>query len=172
MLCDDSGRTVSAIGSHLGLKNVRKIVEDCMKNIHPIYNIKTLMIKRELMKDEKLKDENWTGFCHLSRKGKLSNPPKVLVSLRRSRPLDGSQRVDLQLESGEYFLNEQDRRKQKNAEKEAKQAEHKQKRKQERAAQLIAPAELARKKRSAPVETGVKVDIKRLKKKAAKTKKS
>ena len=34
------GNTVSAMGPYKSLKEVRKIVIDCMKNVHPIYHIK------------------------------------------------------------------------------------------------------------------------------------
>ncbi|CAH1758787.1 5928_t:CDS:10 [Entrophospora sp. SA101] len=37
------GNTVSAMGSYKGLKEVRRIVVDCIKNIHPIYHIKVLI---------------------------------------------------------------------------------------------------------------------------------
>ena len=46
------------IGSFKNIKVLRRIIVDTMQNIHPIYHIKELMVKRELMKDEKMKNEN------------------------------------------------------------------------------------------------------------------
>lgn len=66
------GQTVSIIGSIKGIKVARRIVEDCMKNIHPVYHIKELMIKRELEKDETLKN---VGFIHLLNSGCQSIRP-------------------------------------------------------------------------------------------------
>ena len=40
ILCQ--GSTVSVMGPYKGLKEVRRVVEDCMANIHPIYSIKEL----------------------------------------------------------------------------------------------------------------------------------
>ncbi|XP_051546770.1 KRR1 small subunit processome component homolog [Myxocyprinus asiaticus] len=43
-------------------KRIWKVLLDTMKNIHPIYNIKTLMIKRELVNDPELCTQNWKRF--------------------------------------------------------------------------------------------------------------
>lgn len=53
------GNTVSVMGSHKGLKAVRKIVEDCMNNIHPVYHVKTFMIRKELSNIPELKVRTW-----------------------------------------------------------------------------------------------------------------
>ena len=42
------GTTVSAMGPYKGLKEVRRIVLDCMKNIHPIYRIKVQLLESSL----------------------------------------------------------------------------------------------------------------------------
>uniref|UniRef100_A0A1A9UWS3 KRR-R motif-containing protein 1 n=1 Tax=Glossina austeni TaxID=7395 RepID=A0A1A9UWS3_GLOAU len=56
------GNTVAALGLYKGLQHVRDIVLDTMNHMHPIYNVKALMIKCELMKDAQLAHEDWSRF--------------------------------------------------------------------------------------------------------------
>ncbi|KZP00056.1 hypothetical protein CALVIDRAFT_544217 [Calocera viscosa TUFC12733] len=77
------GNTVSVMGPYKALKEVRRIVLDCMSNIHPIYRIKELMIRRELAKDPKLAEESWDRFLPRFRKRNLTSAEKS--AKRRAR---------------------------------------------------------------------------------------
>ncbi|GEM06927.1 ribosomal RNA assembly protein [Rhodotorula toruloides] len=131
------GNTVAAMGGHKGLKEVRKIVIDCMKNIHPIYHIKELMIKRELAKDPKLANENWDRFLpkFRRRREKKRGPPAAEGSGANGIP------IDLQLESGEYFLKPREKQQREEEKRKAKQAEATAARQEERTKAFIAPDE-------------------------------
>lgn len=103
------GNTVSAMGPYKGLKELRRIVLDCMKNIHPIYRIKELMIKRELAKDPKLANESWDRFLPNFKKKSAKKSKKIVPKEKKEYtpfpPAQEPSKIDLQLESGEYFLN-------------------------------------------------------------------
>lgn len=116
------GNTVSCMGDMKGLKQIRKIVIDCMKNIHPVYHVKTLMIKRELAKDPNLATEDWSRFLPKFKKKSTSTrrKPAVVREKKAYTPFPPAQtpsKKDLQIESGEYFLNEQQRELAKKAQK-------------------------------------------------------
>uniref|UniRef100_A0A8H8CLL1 KRR1 small subunit processome component n=1 Tax=Psilocybe cubensis TaxID=181762 RepID=A0A8H8CLL1_PSICU len=167
------GNTVSVMGPFKALKEVRRIVLDCMKNIHPIYRIKELMIRRELAKDPKLAGESWDRFLPQFRKRHLKTSEKTAkknekleakVEARKAAGIETTaeelaraqakkkvytpfppaqlpRKVDLQLESGEYFLKQSEKEAREIAKRKQQQAETTEKRRAERAEAFIAPAE-------------------------------
>jgi ribosomal RNA assembly protein len=143
------GNTVSVMGDFPGLKTTRKIVEDCFKNVHPVYNIKRLMIQRELAKDPAMANENWERFLpkFVKKNVQRYKPHKVRQTQTKDYtpfpPAQQPSKVDLQLESGEYFLNEKQRLAKKRDVKMAKSIEKAAERKVERMKDYTAPAEAA-----------------------------
>ncbi|KAF8556270.1 hypothetical protein OG21DRAFT_1409394 [Imleria badia] len=198
------GNTVSVLGPHKSLKEVRRIVLDCMKNIHPIYRIKELMIRRELAKDPKLANETWDRFLPQFRKRHLKTSEKTmrknekLVAEDASRkeaglepvpaqkekhakkiytpfpPPQQPRKVDLQLESGEYFLKPHEKRTREEEQRKQKQADAMSKRRAERAEAFVAPVEEAaptveekrKKRKHAETDGGTEADKAKKKPKA------
>ena len=142
------GNTVSAMGPYKGLKDVRRAVEDCMANIHPIYFIKELMIKRELANDPELKNENWDRFLPHFKKRTLSKRKKPYKITDKSKkpytpfpPPQEKSKVDLQIESGEYFLRKHAKERAAKERREEKQKEKEMEKKANRSEEFVPPAE-------------------------------
>ncbi|XP_061923040.1 KRR1 small subunit processome component homolog [Entelurus aequoreus] len=169
------GNTVSALGPFSGLKEVRKVVMDTMKNIHPIYNIKTLMIKRELSKDTELRTQNWERFLPKFRHKNLAKrkEPKKKSVKKAYTPFPPQQpdsKVDKELATGEFFLQESVKRRKKMQEKKVKQAEALTKKQEERNKAFIPPKEKPLLKTAAKAPVKSKLDIDALKDKVRKAK--
>ncbi|KAG6490917.1 hypothetical protein ZIOFF_052249 [Zingiber officinale] len=172
------GSTVAAMGSFKGLKQVRRIVEDCIHNqMHPVYHIKTLLMKRELAKNPALANENWDRFLPKFKKYddsafllhiwlcyyftrilfKLIYPFAFLMLSRKNvqrkvkakekkpytpfPPPQPPSKIDLQLESGEYFMSVKKKSAKKWQEKKEKQAEKVAENKRKREAAFVPPKE-------------------------------
>ncbi|KOS17565.1 KRR1 small subunit processome component [Escovopsis weberi] len=142
------GNTVSAMGPFKGLKELRRVVEDCMANIHPIYHIKELMIKRELAKDPELVNESWDRFLPNFRKKTLSKrrvPHKVTDKAKKVYtpfpPLPEKSKIDKQIETGEYFLSKEAKDRAVQTDRKEKQKARKDEKAKERAAEFVPPEE-------------------------------
>ena len=160
------GNTVSVMGTHKGIKKVRTVVLECMKNIHPVYNIKRLMIMKELEKDEKLKDESWDRFLPTFKKKnvKRRKPHQLVVEEKKAGGAVGDggdgmtapakkkkksytpfppqqlpSKIDKQLDSGEYFLSERERKHKKLIEKQVASKEKSEEKRAKREMEFVHP---------------------------------
>lgn len=89
------------------MKQAHMIIEDCMRSVHPVYNIKSPMIKRELAKDPQMKDENWDRFLPKFKKKNSKRRNTVWKHEKEEYkpfpPLPQPSKADEMLEAGEYF---------------------------------------------------------------------
>ena len=170
------GNTVSVMGTHKGIKKVRTVVIECMKNIHPVYNIKRLMIMKELEKDPKLKDESWERFLPTFKKKnvKRRKPHQAVEEYAKSNnstigdnggdgtaagaggpakkkkkksytpfpPAQLPSKIDKQLDSGEYFLSERERKNKKLMEKQMASKERVEEKRRVREMDFVHPSSL------------------------------
>ncbi|XP_022148021.1 KRR1 small subunit processome component [Momordica charantia] len=139
------GNTVAAMGSFKGLKQVRRIVEDCMLNkMHPVYNIKILMMKKELANDPALANENWDRFLPKFKRKTVKQKKAKSKEKKPYTPFPPPQqpsKIDIQLETGEYFLSDKKKSAKKWQEKQEKQAEKTAENKRKREAAFVPPKE-------------------------------
>ncbi|KAF4457163.1 KRR1 small subunit processome component [Fusarium austroafricanum] len=153
------GNTVSAMGPYKGLKEIRRVVEDCMANVHPIYNIKELLIKKELAKDPELANESWDRFLPNFKKRTLSHrrvPHKVTDKTKKTYtpfpPAPEKSKVDKQIETGEYFLGKAGKERAVQEGRKEKQKKRKEEKSKEREAEFVPPEEGGRPKKRKKTE--------------------
>jgi len=168
------GQTVSVIGGIKGIKQVRRVVEDCFKNIHPVYHVKELMIRRELEKDETLKEEMWDRFLPQFKKRNVQRKKKSIKKKNKTASvfpaLPTPRKEDALLESGDYFLNEIERLEKKKKERVIKQIKKSAEKKRQRAAEFEAPT-LVKKQKVEETQESTADLVARLKQKGEKKKK-
>ncbi|XP_047049337.1 KRR1 small subunit processome component homolog [Lolium rigidum] len=170
------GNTVAAMGTFKGLKQVRKVVEDCIKNIkHPVYHIKELLIKRELAKNPALATESWNRFLPNFKKKNVKQKKPNTKEKKQYTPFPPPQqpsKIDLELESGEYFMSDKKKSAKKWQDKLDKQSEKSEEKKRKREAAFVPPKENTQSTKTTDDNNGIADIAKSLKKKAKKLRNS
>ena len=141
------GNTVCAMGYFRDLKTVMKVVTECMKNVHPIYNIKELMIRKELAKNPDLANENWERFLPQFKKQNIKRK-KVAADKRKKAkeytpfpPEQMPRKEDIAMMSGEYFLSDKQKDELKNKKKREEKLARKNEKAEAKAREFEAPEE-------------------------------
>jgi len=115
------------------------------------------MIKRELAKDPKLANQSWDRFLPKLPKKSLSKRRKPhVIHDKKNKPLfpppQQPRKIDLQMESGEYFLKGWEKKVKEKEGKEAARIERKREREEERKKDFIPPKEEVPKKKKRKTE--------------------
>lgn len=98
------GNTISCMGKFGNLKKARRVIESCMFNIHPIIHIKSLLIKDELLKDERFNKISWNRFLPLvnNRKKKMRVGVQSLERLDNLKTFKSSPKKTLFIEKKSF----------------------------------------------------------------------
>ena len=118
------------------------------------------MIKRELAKDPKLADQSWDRFLPKLPKKSLSKRRKPhVIHDKKNKPLfpppQQPRKIDLQMESGEYFMKGWEKKAKEKEGKEVARMEKKHEREEERKKDFVPPVEdVPKKKRKVEDEGG------------------
>eukprot|EP00051_Salpingoeca_urceolata_P018477 m.259625 g.259625 ORF g.259625 m.259625 type:complete len:364 (-) comp19205_c1_seq2:2094-3185(-) len=173
------GSTVCAMGSYKGLKQARRVVLDCMNNVHPVYNIKAMMIKRELAANDELKEESWDRFLPKFKKKNVKKKKKPIEKKEYTPfpPAQQQSKVDLQIESGEFFLRPNEKKRLEEEKRKAESAVKSAEKQAKRQDSFVPPKEKGdRKKRHKADNQGsaahADVDVQAVKKKLKKRKRA
>ena len=110
------------------------------------------MIKRELAKDPKLADQSWDRFLPKLPKKSLSKRRKPhVIHDKKNKPLfpppQQPRKIDLQMESGEYFMKGWEKKAKEKEGKEVARMEKKHEREEERKKDFVPPVEDVPKKK-------------------------
>uniref|UniRef100_A0A4W5MUM3 KRR1 small subunit processome component n=1 Tax=Hucho hucho TaxID=62062 RepID=A0A4W5MUM3_9TELE len=102
------GNTVSALGPFNGLKEVRKVVLDTMKNIHPIYNIKIdkelatgeFFLRESVKKRKKMEEIKVKQAEALTKRQEERNrafiPPKEKPVMKKTNKAPSEAKIDIE----------------------------------------------------------------------------
>jgi len=157
------GKTVVVLGPHKGVQEAEKAVIATMENNHPVYIIKHMMMKKQLLEKPELQgpEESWDRF--LPKINKSSQQTKLKPKKKKAEwknkkekslfpPEPTPSKKDLEIESGEYFLKEKEKKMKKRAEKRKLQEEKSKKNQDKKYKSLVPPSEKKKKKVKKVVE--------------------